>query len=133
MPRPLAEIMADARDRSPFSNGTEGYGWMAANCGRCVHDKPARQGHEEKGCPLILVAMMHKTPVEFLDGPRDEHGRYGIADQYHCIEFRDEDDDDGPYEPQPIPDPPGMDALIPREDYTGALMFTANVPQEVRA
>jgi hypothetical protein len=126
--RDLKEIIADARDRMAFSNSDEGYGWMDANCFTCIHEKPSRQGHEEDGCPLILVALMNKTPAEWLDGPRDEHGRYGIADQYHCVEFRHEDDGPGP-EPQPIPDPPGQDCLLPRDGYTGPLMFSAHVPK----
>jgi hypothetical protein len=44
-----------SRERGPFANGTEGYGWMAANCGTCIHDKPARNGDEGNGCPLILL------------------------------------------------------------------------------
>lgn len=97
--------MAAARDRRPFANGTEGYGWMDNWCDQCIHDKGARDGSDDRGCPLVMVALMGKTPVEWIDGPRDEQGRYSIADQYHCTEFRDEDeggDDDSP----PLPGPP---------------------------
>lgn len=128
--RTFEEAMSDARDRPAFSNGTEGYGWMDANCDRCIHDKPSRQGRAEDGCPLILVTLLDKTPIEFLDGPRNEQGLYGIADQYHCIEFRDEDEGPSP-EPTPIPDPPGQGLLLPREDYEAPLMFTANTLKAV--
>lgn len=112
----------EAHPRRPFANGTEGYGWLDANCSNCIHDKPARTGEDTRGCPLILVALMGRTPAQWLDGPRDEHGLYGIADQYRCIEYRHEDD--GPAEPQPIPDPPGQLTLVPREDWEGVRMLT---------
>lgn len=116
--RTADEIMADARDGSPFSNGTSGMIWMENWCERCRNDSPEMVDRGE-GCPLILVSLCGKTPVEWFE-------QEDLQD-YHCIEFRAEDgpDDDG--EPQPIPDPPGMDALIPREPYTAPLMFTANV------
>lgn len=97
--RDFDEAFAAARDRRPFSNGTEGYGWMDAWCGRCLHDKGTRDGTDDAGCPLVRVALMGRTPSEWLDGPRDEHGRYSIEDQYHCVEFRDEDDPGPGYEP----------------------------------
>lgn len=116
-------LYAESRDRPAFANGTEGYGWVAANCDRCVHDKPARQGDEANGCPLVLITLLGRTPAQFLDGPRDENGLYGIADQYHCIEFRSEDDGPGP-EPRPIPTPPGQLELLPRAPYEGHRMLT---------
>lgn len=108
--RTYEEAMAAARPRRPFANGTEGYGWMDNWCDRCVHDKGTRDGTDERGCPLVMVALMEKTPVEWIDGPRDEQGRYSIADQYHCTEFRDEDeggDDDAPPGP-PAPEIEGQ-------------------------
>lgn len=113
----------EARDRRPFANGTEGYGWFAANCDRCIHDKPARQGDEGDGCPLVLIALVGRTPAQWLDGPRDENGLYAIATQYTCVEFRHEDDGPGP-EPRPIPAPPGQGELIPREPFEGHRMLT---------
>jgi hypothetical protein len=130
--RTFEEVSADARDRAAFSNGTEGYGWMAAWCDRCVHDRSMRvEGVEPSdpsgliGCPIIAVTMESKTPVEFLDGPRDECGLYSIAEQYHCIEFRDEDDDGPDPEPKPIPDPPDQLLLLPREPYEAVRMLTS--------
>jgi len=86
--RHYAEIEATARDVPAFSNGTQGYGWMANWCDRCIHD------------------------------------------DLRCIEFRDKDNP-GPSEPQPIPDPPGQELLLPREPFEGARMFVRRTPVEV--
>lgn len=112
----IEEVSKRARDHVPFSNGTEGYGWMANWCDRCLRDAPFRNGLKgATGCPILAVAMLEqKTPAEWLDGPRDEHGRYGIADQYTCIEFKAPGDGGG--EPRPKPDPPDMDGLFERPD-----------------
>lgn len=127
------EAYARARDGSPFSNGTEGYGWMESNCGICVHDKPARNDDPGNGCPLVMVALLGRTPAEWLDGPRDEQGRYTIEGQYSCVMFRDEDDP-GPDEPAPIPDPPDQDALFPRDGLERpGRMYADTRPQEVSA
>ncbi|RKN40762.1 hypothetical protein [Streptomyces hoynatensis] len=116
-------LFAESRDRRPFANGTEGYGWLDANCSTCIHEGPSRQGHEEQGCPLVLLALVGRTPAQWLDGPRDAEGRYGIADQYRCIEYRHENDA-GP-EPRPVPEPPGQLTLGPREPLEGVRMLTA--------
>lgn len=109
-----------ARDEMPFSNSDEGYGWMANWCDRCIHDG-CGLGKDQPQCPLILVALLDRTPAEWLDGPRDERGAYSLANQYHCLMFRDRDDPGG-REPEPIPDPPGQLTLLPREPYTGVRM-----------
>ncbi len=125
------EAYAKARDRRPFSNGTEGYGWLDANCGSCVHDKAARYGDEGNGCPLILVSILGRTPAEWLDGPRDEQGRYSIEGQYTCVYRRDENDP-GPDEPTPVPDIPGQEELFPRDEFERpARMFSDTRPSEV--
>jgi hypothetical protein len=109
------EILAGARDRRPFSNGTEGYGWQANWCDRCLVDAPFRNGLNKSGCPLLLVALSDMTPAEWLDGPRDEEGRYSIEDQYHCVEFRAPGGGRGGG-PRPKPEPPDMDGLFPRPE-----------------
>lgn len=120
------EANAKAREGSPFSNGTEGYAWMANNCQRCVHDKPARNDDYENGCPLILVAYLGKTPGEWM-----EANPYGLGDRYTCLYFRDENDG-GPGEPTPIPDPPGQEGLFPRDEFERpGRMFADTMPQEV--
>ena len=117
--RTYSEAFDAAREGSPFSNGSQGYGWMARNCDRCIHDKPARQGDAANGCPLILVALMRKTPAEWLA----ETEQAQIFADYTCVEFRDEDNPGGA-EPEPIPDPPGQLALAPREPYEGVRMLS---------
>lgn len=42
---------------------------------------------------------------------------------FHCIEFRDENDGPGP-EPQPVPTPPGQGELLPRAEFEGVRMLT---------
>ncbi|WP_431781769.1 hypothetical protein [Streptomyces chumphonensis] len=111
----------EARPEPAFSNSDEGIGWTDANCSTCVHDLAARTGNQLGGCPLVTVSLMGRRPVQWLDGPRDEHGRYSRARQYVCVEYRHEDD--GPTDPQPIPDPPGQLQLLPRDDYEGVRML----------
>ena len=119
--RTYEEIDADARDGSPFSNGTEGEGWMANWCYRpCIQDK-------NDDCPLILVALMGKTPAEWMEQPRGDSGYKVFGDQYHCIEFRSEEDGPNP-EPQPIPDPPDQGLLLPREPFEATRMFVGVAP-----
>jgi hypothetical protein len=120
--RTAAEIIDTAADEAPFSNGTELYGWMENWCWRCHNPvEQAWQDYEdgkraeqmegyEGGCPMIMAAVIGKTPSEWIP-----QGREHFGDQYHCIEFRGPDDGDDP-EPQPIPDPPGMDGLFERPD-----------------
>lgn len=117
-----------ARPVPPFSNGTEGYGWMANWCDGCLRDAPFRNGLKgASGCPLIAVAMLEqKTPAEWLDGPRDEHDRYSIEDQYHCIEFKAPG---GGGEPRPKPEPPQMDGLFERPERQTRMYVQ---PQETR-
>jgi hypothetical protein len=102
---------------SAFSNGTEWYAWFDNWCCRCVHDKPARDGDDGNGCPLILHVLLGETPAEFI-----EQDRFRLGDQYHCTNFRDEDD--GPPQPtEPEPTPPGQGELLPMEPFVGTRMF----------
>lgn len=120
------EVYAKAAEGSPFSNSTEGDAWTANNCQRCIHDKPARNDDYENACPILGVAYCGKTPAEWM---RKEGFRLG--DQYMCLFFRDEDNG-GPGEPTPIPDPPGQDALFPRDGFERpGRMFDDTKPQEV--
>lgn len=111
-----------AKDEPPFSNGTCGYGWMDAWCNRCWHDGPARRGDEANGCPLLGVALLGRTPAEWLPGEPDTPTGFSIPDQYTCVMFRHEDDGGDP-EPKPIPDPPGQLTLFPREGCEGVRML----------
>lgn len=107
------DAMARSRPEPAFSNGTEGEEWMGNWCHRCLRDAPFRNTGRGHGCPLVLVALLDRTPAEWLDGPRDEHGRYSMADQYHCIEFRAPG---GGGEPRPRPESPDMDGLFERPE-----------------
>lgn len=83
------EIMSDAADKSPFSNGTSGQIWMNAWCWR-----PCKKDRNED-CPLIMVAYLGKTPKEWTE--------VGLQD-YVCAEFEPDDDGGGgPVPDQPIP------------------------------
>jgi hypothetical protein len=72
--------------------------------------------------------MTGQTPDEWLDGPRDEEGRYSIADQYHCINFRPPGGGGG--EPKPKPTPRGQLGLFDRSEAEGVRMLT-RAPSEV--
>ena len=109
--RTYDEAMAAASDKRPFSNGTEGYAWTDSWCDRCVNDRGARDGTDERGCPLLMVALMGKTPAEWIEQPWQQiKGRPAgetaptLGDTYHCTEFRDEDNGGGD-EPEPGPPP----------------------------
>lgn len=112
-------LYEEARDETPFSNSDQGCDWMARNCGHCIHDKSARQD-TGGGCPLVLVALMGRTPAQWLC----ETEQQAIFADYRCIEFRDENNGPGP-EPQPIPDPPGQLTLVPRAEFEGVRMLSA--------
>ena len=115
-------LYQEARDEPAFSNSDEGMSWMDANCDTCIYEKDQRNTETPgPGCNLILVSLMGRRPIQWIDGPRDEHGSYSRAGQYHCTEYRHEDD--GPTDPQPIPDPPGQLTLVPRDDYQGHRML----------
>jgi hypothetical protein len=121
--RTFDEAMAAARGGSPFSNNTAWEIWSYNWCDRCVHDKGTRDGTDECGCPLVTVALCGKTPSEWLE--KDPLA----LDRYTCVEFRDEDDP-GPSEPQPVPDPPGQELLLPREPYEATRMLTVEPARE---
>ena len=106
MTRSFEEIDKDARDGSPFSNGDIGYGWMAGNCDVWRVDAPFRNGIARSGCPILLVALMGKTPVEWMEKP-------DRIQDYSCIEFRGPGGGGG--EPRPKPEPP-QDGLFPRPE-----------------
>jgi hypothetical protein len=125
--RTLDEEYEAARPVPPFSNSSQGCGWMANNCDRCLHDKEARND-TGPGCPLVAVALMGRTPAQWLC-ETEKDWTYG---NFRCINFRNENDGPGP-EPQPIPDPPGQLTLAPRGDYEGHRMLTNPQPQEVPA
>lgn len=100
--RSFEDIQADATDKAPFSNGTMGYGWMGEWCYECKVDGPFQRDEADEGCPLLLVAMLGRTPKEWTD--------QGLQD-YHCSEFVPDDhgDDDGEDPVPPAPTGPAVD------------------------
>lgn len=116
--RTYDEAMKDARDETTFSNSSQWEVWSAKNCDRCFWDKPARQGDEANGCPLILIAWQAKRPAEWLTETAEQE----VFADYTCTEFRGEDDPDP--NPRPIPTPDGQGELLPREPYEGHRMLT---------
>jgi hypothetical protein len=121
--RSYDEAYAAARDEPAFSNGTEGEAWTENWCERCVHDSPELVDRGE-GCPLIMVALMGRTPGEWL---RQEGFRLG--DQYRCVEFRDQDDPGPGYEAPPDPPLPGQEVLFAVEPHA---RIYADVAAEAR-
>lgn len=101
--RTYDEAMAAARPKRAFSNGTEGYAWMDNWCDQCVHDRGARDGTNDAGCPLVRVALMDKTPIEWTDQTANGHR---LGDTYHCDEFRRDDNGLDDSDPEPEPGPP---------------------------
>lgn len=123
-------MTSESRNRPPFSNGTEGDVWMAAWCERCLVDAPFRNGINPTGCELILTAMLGGTPAEWLDGPRDEHGRYSMEHKYTCINFRAPRDGGG--EPKTKPTPRGQGELFSREGHEGPRVLSP-LPDDIPA
>jgi hypothetical protein len=121
--RTEAEITETARNQPAFSNGTEGEGWMDNWCYRCAVDAPFQRGAEPLGCPLIAVALLGKTPAEWVEQPWTETGP-PLADRYHCTEFRP--DDGGDADPPPPPVLPGQLDLFTADALDG---FEAELSQ----
>lgn len=101
---------------------------MANWCHRCLVDAPYRNGLKGAiGCQLIVTALTGQTPAEWIDGPRDEYGRYSLADQYHCVNFRAPGSGGG--EPRPKPVPRGQGELFGRAGLAGHRVLTPLEPE----
>jgi hypothetical protein len=120
--RTYDEAFAAAKDQSPFSNGTEGHAWMANWCESCTNDSPELVDRGE-GCPLIMVALMGRTPAEWIDQTADGHY---LGDTYHCTEFRERPEDDDEDAPPP---PPSYDAEMPGQTTIFEVMADQAVEQ----
>jgi hypothetical protein len=135
--RTEAEILDSATEEPPFSNGTELHGWMENWCWECHNPvEKAWQDYEdgkrkrpmkgyESGCPMIMAAMIGKTPAEWIPQGREKFG-----DQYHCIEYRGPDEGGGDPQPRPRRDPPGMEGLFERPE-RAVRMLRQPAPQKV--
>lgn len=91
------QAMLTARDGTPFSNHTMWEIWADQWCYRCTKDSEelVDQG---KGCPLIMVALMRKTPAQWTTATEKDE----VYGNYHCSEFEERRD----YYDDPTPDPP---------------------------
>lgn len=118
------EIMADAENRSPFSNGSEYDYWAGRWCYRCVKDN----AETETWCPILSVAMLGNWPkeltrhyvkfgariegtdrVEVSETTPDDPDGCAFVDT--CTEFEERRDDDGD-DPEPEPGPPVIDGQV---------------------
>jgi hypothetical protein len=104
------EAYANAKHKPAFSNGSEGYAWMGNWCDQCSKNDEAT----ELWCPLLSVALLGRTPVEWIEQPWGQvagrpEGQTAprLGDTYHCTAFspRDDGDDDGESSPEPDPLP----------------------------
>lgn len=95
-----------------FSNGTEGYAWMANWCNRCERDHAAHiETYENGGCEVLCRELLGLPVPEFIEGT----GRLG--DTIHCVEFRPctscgHGDGGGEPDPRPIPIHPDQGLLF---------------------
>jgi hypothetical protein len=72
----------------PFSNGTEGFAWMAKWCSYCARDHGAHDGsfHPDKCCSLIAAAMIDdRWPEAWIPEPDD--GRFFLPSRMICTAF----------------------------------------------
>lgn len=101
--RTSEQIMADAEQRSPFSNHSQYDYWADRWCYRCRNDND----ETEQWCPILSASMLGVTPKEWT--PSGENGR--VFGDYHCSEFDERRGDDGDPEPEPAP-PPVIDGQV---------------------
>lgn len=78
----FAAALRASRPGSPLSNGTEWDMFAARYCDHCIHDTRP----DEVGCPLIAVALLHRTPALW----RPEPGH--IAPRFRCDSYATKED-----------------------------------------
>lgn len=79
--RSFTDAMDAADPSTPFSNGSESDAWMQVWCETCVQDTPEKL-LKEGGCPLVMVALMFRTPAEWKRGPVGS-----VERKYECEEY----------------------------------------------
>lgn len=128
-----------AKDEVAFSNGTEGSCWTDNWCDRCARDAPFRNGITPTGCALLAVALMGRTPAEWMEqlwgqvkGRPEGETAPSLGDQYHCIEFRPVGGGGGGGEPRPRPEPPRMDGLFQRPNRAARMLVQGSGTSTVR-
>jgi hypothetical protein len=101
-----AQITADAKDEQAFSNMTSFEIWAGNVCAAgngCKHDSlwGGAAQDPEVDCPLITVAILGRTPQEWLaqTEPADAESQH-----YHCTEYEEEPATvDDHISPEPVP------------------------------
>lgn len=124
------EIYDDAADEPAFSNNSEYEIWAERWCYRCKVDAAFQRDETLEGCPLLTVAVMGRTPKEFVDAvdPREAQG------DYECTEFVPDDDEDGGEDPMPVPPVPvgEMDGQVDMfEVFADQIVSEASVAEAV--
>jgi hypothetical protein len=76
------DVLTRSRDEPAFSNNDHADPWLARWCDRCLRDAPFRNGINATGCPILLVAMLDRTPAEW------QEQKVGDRSTYVCVEFR---------------------------------------------
>lgn len=108
-----------------FSNGTQGYGWMANWCDRCLHDAIFQNTGKGSGCPIIASVMCDNTVPPEWYAPTEEDE---IFANYTCIEFKPR----GWRDPEPKPKPdPQPDALFPTPERQRRMLVQPVVEPQV--
>lgn len=98
--RTYPEAMATSRDEPAFSNSSMWELWAPRWCYRCTKDSP-EMVDRGAGCPLIMVALMGRTPVEWTAATERDR----IFGNYQCSEFEERPADDEEPQPEPGPGP----------------------------
>jgi hypothetical protein len=88
--RTYEAALAASRDDPPFSNSTEGYAWTDRWCDTCVHEAGIRDGTDPTGCPLLLLSIIGRTPIEWTRQRGEDGGLPRLDDAYHCAEYKPE-------------------------------------------
>jgi hypothetical protein len=77
-PEDLDVALEDATDVMPFSNSTAGELFMANWCAHCAWDQGVVEG---EGCPLVLLALLGKTPMQWKREPGSQ--------SYSCSAYKE--------------------------------------------
>lgn len=74
----------------PFSNGTEGYSWMAKWCDLCTHDHGMHDGSgSDPKCDLIGSSMLGDDVFEWPEAwlPEPDDGSFSLPSRLVCLHF----------------------------------------------
>lgn len=83
--------LAAACSSRPFSNGTEGYGWMGKWCDYCANDHGMHADLNEPYCPIIGAAMLAQDyPADWPEAwlPEPDDGSFSLPSRMVCASFQ---------------------------------------------